>query len=168
MRDPKPIEGGRALLFERLTDESPRSPEGEARPFRVHEREELKESVRRELARLLNTRCSVPSHLLGARERTVLDYGIPDFSSLSALSGDDQNRLASIVAQTVAAFEPRLRDVRVRVERVRPEDRALVLRVEAALAVGTHAEPVSFPVLVRARTGGAEVSGNEGHEDEPA
>ncbi|PYS81579.1 MAG: type VI secretion system baseplate subunit TssE [Acidobacteria bacterium] len=168
MRDPKPIEGGRALLFERLTDESPRSLEGEARPFRVHEREELKESVRRELARLLNTRCSVPSHLLGSEERTVLDYGIPDFSALSALSGDDQNRLASIVAQTVAAFEPRLRDVRVRVERVRSDDRALVLRVEAALAVGTHAEPVSFPVLVRTKTGETEVSENEGHEDEPA
>lgn len=168
MRDPKPVEGGRALLFERLTDTEPRSLDEEARPFRVHGMDELKESVRRELARLLNTRCSVPSHLLGSEERTVLDYGIPDFSALSALSGDDRNRLASIVAQTVAAFEPRLRDVRVFVESVRAEDRALVLRVEAALAVGTHAEPVSFPVLVRTKTGDAEVSENEGHEVESA
>ena len=162
MRDPKPVEGGRALLFERLTDADPRSPMEEARPFRVHERQELKESVRRELARLLNTRCPVPSHLLGARERSVLDYGVPDFSSLSATSGDDQNRLTSMVAQTVAAFEPRLRGVRVIVEGVRPEDRALLLRVEAALAVGTHAEPVSFPVLIRTKTGEAEVSEDEG------
>ena len=35
-------------------------------------------------------------------------------------------------------------------------------------AVGTHAEPVSFPVLVRTKTGETEVSENEGHEDEPA
>jgi type VI secretion system protein ImpF len=159
MRDPKPVEGGRALLFERLTDESPR--EDEARPFRVHETEDLKESVRRELARLLNTRCSVSSRLLGARERSVLDYGIPDFSSLSALSGDDQNRLAVVVEQTVAAFEPRLKGVRVSVESVRSEDRALVLRVEAALVVGTHAEPVSFPVLVRSKTGDTEVGEEE-------
>ena len=161
MRDPKPVEGGRALLFERLTDES--SLGEEARPFRVHEADELKESVRRELARLLDTRCSVTSRLLGSRERSVLDYGIPDFSSLSALSGDDQNRLASMVEQTVAAFEPRLRDVRVRVESVRAEDRALVLRVEAALVVGAHAEPVSFPLLVRTKTGDTEVG-----EEEPA
>jgi type VI secretion system protein ImpF len=159
MRDPKPIEGGRALLFERLTDESP--PEEEARPFRVHESEDLKESVRRELVRLLNTRCSVPSHQLGERERSVLDYGIPDFSSLSALAGDDQKRLARIVAQTIAAFEPRLADVRVRVERLRTNDRALLLRVDAVLSVGTHAEPVSFPVLVQSKTGETEV-----HEDE--
>jgi type VI secretion system protein ImpF len=162
MRDPKPVEGGRALLFERLTDEDPLAREEEARPFRVHETDELKESVRRELSRLLNTRCSVPSSLLGARERSVLDYGIPDFSSLSALSGDDQNRLASVVEQTVAAFEPRLRGVRVSVESVRAEDRALVLRVEATLVVGAHAEPVSFPLLVRSKTGGAEVSEDEG------
>ena len=160
MRDPKPVEGGRALLFERLTDESPLGEE--ARPFRVHEVDELKESVRRELARLLNTRCPVSSRLLGARERSVLDYGVPDFSSLSALSGDDRNRLASMVEQTVAAFEPRLTGVRVRVESVRAEDRALLLSIEAALVVGTHAEPVSFPVLVRSKTGEAEVGEDEG------
>jgi type VI secretion system lysozyme-like protein len=163
MRDPKPVEGGRALLFERLTDEDPRSPAEEARPFRVHETRELKESVRRELARLLNTRCSVSTRQLGARTRSVLDYGIPDFSSLSALSGDDQNRLASLVEQTVAAFEPRLRDVRVSVAGVRPDDRALVLSIEATLVLGTHAEPVSFPLLVRSKTGEAEVG-----EEEPA
>jgi type VI secretion system lysozyme-like protein len=161
MRDPKPVEGGRALLFERLVDREPRSREEEAQPLRVHDVGELKESVRRELARLLNTRCSVPSHLLGAQERTVLDYGIPDFSSLSAQSGDDQNRLARIIAQAITAFEPRLRDVQVLVERLRANDRALLLRINAVLAVGMLAEPVSFPVLVRTKTGEAEV-----HEDD--
>jgi type VI secretion system lysozyme-like protein len=163
MRDPKPVEGGRALLFERLTDREPRSKEAEAQPFRVLDVGGLKESVRRELARLLNTRCSIPSHLLGAQERTVLDYGIPDFSSLSAHSGDDQNRLAAVVAATVTAFEPRLTDVRVRVEHVRQDDRALLLHLDAVLAVGTHTEPVAFSVNVHPKTGGAEV-----HEDEPA
>jgi type VI secretion system protein ImpF len=163
MRDPKPVEGGRALLFERLTDEDPLAREGEARPFRVHEIGELKESVRRELAHLLTTRCSVSSRTLGSRERSVLDYGIPDFSSLSALSGDDQNRLAATIEQTVAAFEPRLKDVRVRVQSVRADDRALVFSIEAMLVVGTHAEPVSFPLLVRTKTGEAEVG-----EEEPA
>jgi len=161
MRDPKPVAGGRALLFERLADAEPRSPEEEAQPFRVLDVRALKESVRRELSRLLNTRRHPRAG--GGGEMTVLDYGLPDFSSLSAGSGDDQRRLAAAVAAAVAAFEPRLRDVRVRVERVAGADRALALRVEAVLSVGLVAEPVSFPVLVRARTGEAEV-----HEDEPA
>lgn len=164
MRDPKPVEGGRALLFERLVDADPHSHEEEARPFRVLDVPALKESVRRELQRLLNTRRhGRPWKDDGGEEMTVLDYGIPDLSSLSASSGDDQNRLASTVAAAVSAFEPRLRGVRVSVERLRQEDRALLLRVEAQLAVGTVAEPVSFPVLVRGKSGEAQVD-----EDEPA
>ena len=162
MRDPKPVEGGRALLFERLSDSEPRSREEEAQPFRVHDVRALKESVRQELARLLNTRRHLRTEP-GGGGMTVLDYGLPDFSPLSASSGDDQNRLAAEVAAAVAAFEPRLSDVRVRVERLRGEDRALLLRVEGRLAVGTLAEPVSFPVLVRAKSGEALVD-----EDEPA
>jgi len=163
MRDPKPVAGGRALLFERLADDEPRSPEEEAQPFRVLDVRALRESVRAELSRLLNTRRH--GRRGGAADggaMTVLDYGLPDFSSLSAASGEDQRRLAAEVAAAVAAFEPRLRDVRVRVERVAGADRSLALRVEATLSVGLVAEPVSFPVLVRARTAEAEV-----HEDDP-
>ena len=165
MRDPKPVSGGRALLFERLVDADPRSgEEEEARPLRVHDVRALRLSVGRELGRLLNTRRHGRGGMDGGgEEMTVLDYGVPDFSALSAASGDDQKRLAETVAAAVAAFEPRLRDVRVHVERLRREDNALLLRVEARLVVGTLAEPVSFPVLMRGKSGEALVD-----EDEPA
>ncbi len=164
MRDPKPIEGGRALLFERLTDAEPRSREEEAQPFRVHDVRALKESVRRELRRLLNTRRHArPAPGAGGDGMTVLDYGLPDFSPLSASSGDDQNRLAAEVAAAVAAFEPRLSGVRVRVERPGGEERALRLHIEGRLTAGRLSEPVSFPVLVRVKSGEALVD-----EDEPA
>ena len=163
MRDPKPVRGGRALLFERLADSVPQTSWEEARPFRVHDVQALKVSVARELGRLLNTRRHGARPGGGGEEMTVLDYGVPDFSSLSAASGDDQRRLAETVAAAVAAFEPRLRGVCVRVERLRQEDHALLLRVEARLVVGTLAEPVSFPVLVRGKSGEAFVD-----EDEPA
>jgi type VI secretion system protein ImpF len=162
MRDPKPVEGGRALLFERLVDSEPRSREEEAQPFRILDVRALKESVRRELARLLNTRRHTRrGEQNDGEEMTVIDYGLPDFSSLSASSGDDQNRLAAVVAAAVTAFEPRLEGVRVHVERLRQEDRALLLRVEARLSIGTVAEPVSFPILVRAKSGEAEVDEDE-------
>jgi type VI secretion system lysozyme-like protein len=155
MRDPKKVEGGRALLFERLAGGDPRAAREGARPFRVHETAALKESVRRELVRLLNTRSSAG---LGARgEMSVLDYGVPDFTALSALSGDDRAKLSAAVAQSITAFEPRLRDVRVLVEGLRSNDRALILRLDALLVVGDHAEPVSFPLLVRAGAGEVEV-----------
>ncbi|HVF68442.1 MAG TPA: type VI secretion system baseplate subunit TssE [Pyrinomonadaceae bacterium] len=147
MRDPKKVEGGRALLFERLAGGEPRAAQEVARPFRVHETDSLKESVRRELVRLLNTRSSAGLDARG--ELSVLDYGLPDFGSLSALSGDDRSKLSALVAQAITAFEPRLRDVRVTAEGLRSDDRALILRLDATLVLGEHSEPVSFPLLAR-------------------
>ena len=81
----------------------------------------------------------------------MLDYGIPDFSALSARARrGPRETLPRSVAQSIAAFEPRLRDVRVLVEGLRSNDRVLMLRIDAMLVVGDHAEPVSFPLLVRA------------------
>jgi type VI secretion system protein ImpF len=122
--------------------------------------------VRRELGRLLNSRCSVPLHRIGEEERTVINYGIPDFSSLSPESSDDRKLLASIIGQTIAAFEPRLRNVRVNAEYFADaDDRRLHILVEADLVTdkvieirsypetGTTAEPVSFPLVMNSRTG---------------
>ncbi|HYY97116.1 MAG TPA: type VI secretion system baseplate subunit TssE, partial [Pyrinomonadaceae bacterium] len=119
----------------------------------------LKESVRRELARLLNTRSTAGLDARG--EMSVLDYGVPDFTALSALSGDDRLKLSAAVAQSIAAFEPRLRDVRVTAEGLRSNDRALILRLDAMLVVGEHSEPVSFPLLVRVGSGEVLVSEEE-------
>lgn len=162
MRDPKKVDGGRALLFERLVGpprQGGRDGEEGARPRRVHETPSLKESVRRELARLLNTRSTAP--IDGGGEMSVLDYGVPDFSPLSALSGDDRARLARAVARAIEAFEPRLRDVRVTPEGLRPDDRALILRLDALLVIGEYAEPVRFQMPVPAGPGRVEVGGEE-------
>ncbi len=114
MADSQNPGGAPALLFERLVDDEAHCLQ-ESPPFRVLSRQELWESVNRELGRLLNTRCPVPLHLLDEAERTVINYGVPDFTSLSPLNPDDRKLIASVIAQTITAFEPRLRNVRVRV-----------------------------------------------------
>ncbi len=87
MREPKPIAGARALLFDRLVDLHPEIRE-EERPFRILNRNQLKVSIRRELERLLNTRCSLSLERVGEEDRSVVNYGIPDFSSLSPSNAD--------------------------------------------------------------------------------
>jgi type VI secretion system protein ImpF len=153
MRDPRHVAGARALLFERLIDLEPEKREVEDEPFRVLGVAALRESVRRELEQLLNVRCSVPLRQLASTERSVINYGLPDFSSLSAASGDDQNLLVEIIRSTVAFFEPRLREVSVTVTRIAREERALSVTVGGVLAVGHVWEPISFPVYFK----GAEV-----------
>lgn len=159
MVQPKPIEGARALLFERLVD----VPDWQEReqPLRILNREQLKVSVRRELERLLNTRCSIPLHRLAEEERSVINYGIPDFSSLSPHNADDHALIASILGQTITAFEPRLRNVRVDVGAGFGAESALWLNINAELAVGMFAEPVSFPLTLNSKTGTAEMHDSE-------
>ena len=160
MPEPKPIEGARALLFDRLVDVPPEWDEHE-RPLRILNHEQLKASVRRELERLLNTRCSIPLHQLGEEERSVVNYGIPDFSSLSPRNADDHVLIASIVGQTITAFEPRLRQVRVEVGPVSGAQSSLSLNISAELTVGLFSEPVSFPVTLNSKSGTAEINDSQ-------
>ena len=148
----------RAPLFDRLTDLDPWSA-GEPRPLRTLGRAGLRESVRRELERLLNTRSSLPvDRLLERPELTVLDYGIPDLSAYSAGNDDDQRLLAAVVTRAVQAFEPRLREVRVAVLHLEDEQRTLRLRIDAVLLADEVAEPVSFPALMGLKSGRVEVA----------
>lgn len=151
-----------APLFDRLVDREPQVP-AEPRPLRTLDPRGLRESVRRELERMLNTRSSLPvDRLAGREDLTVLEYGIPDLSAFSAGNDDDQRLLMSLIARAVAAFEPRLRGVRVAFERLEDGQRSLLLRIDAELVAGEVAEPVSFPTLLGIKTGTVEVGGVAG------
>lgn len=145
----------RAPLFDRLVDLEPHRHR-EIRPQRTLDRRELKESVRRELARLIGTRCPVSAAEMEDRPRTVIDYGIPDFSSFSAARHDDRKRLAAAVREAIEAYEPRLREVEVIIE---PASGGFELsgRIEAVLVGDEVAEAVSFPTVFMDRMGAVEV-----------
>jgi type VI secretion system protein ImpF len=167
MKDHDNTGGARALLFERLVDEEPNRKEEQ--PFRVLSKRKLWESVRRELGQLLNTRCPVLLPLIGEEERTVINYGIPDFTALSPHSSVDRQLIAAIIGQTITAYEPRLRNVRVSVENFDEHERTLRITVDADLITdsviemhsypesSSSAEPVSFPIILNNRSGVLEV-----------
>jgi type VI secretion system lysozyme-like protein len=144
---PRIYSGARALLFERLVDFDPRMRR-EPQPFRTLTLPELRASVRREVERLLNTRCPYSAAELEGRDRTVLDYGMPDFSALSPQRAEDRQRLAEQITQAITAFEPRLRQVRVTVEPPTLPQRRLLAHIEAVLVVNAVTEPVAFPVVL--------------------
>jgi type VI secretion system lysozyme-like protein len=145
MSDPK-VEV-RTPLFERLVDLD-LTLRHELRPMRTLGRGGLKESVRRDLEMLLNTRTSLPASRLSLRDRSVIDYGIPDCSLYSPRSFDDRQRLAELIRRAVVAFEPRLTEVRVLVEATEGDVVSMDVRIEATLLTGTVREPVSFDTLL--------------------
>jgi type VI secretion system protein ImpF len=146
-RDSKSTEGTRALLFDRLTDLDP-SSEVEQQPLRVLTVTQMRDSVQRELERLLNTRSPTPSEELEKRDWTVLDWGLPDYSGWYTRSAPSQLRLAELIERSINAFEPRLIDPSVRVEPRDGSDRTLMVWIEGTIRIGTLLEPVSFPLAL--------------------
>ncbi|HWN43458.1 MAG TPA: type VI secretion system baseplate subunit TssE [Thermoanaerobaculia bacterium] len=148
----------RTPLFDRLVDRAPKLRH-EVRPARTLDRRGLRESVRRELERLLNTRCPFPAHRLADRPRSVIDYGLPELTGFSAHRIEDRDRLAELIRRAIEAFEPRLADVRVRLEPVPGDSLSLAGHIEAVFQGDSVTEPVSFHTVVETRSGKVEVHG---------
>lgn len=149
--------GARALLFERLFDDEPHVP-AEPRPLRHYDEAGLRESIQRELERLLNTRRGPkPPH--PAARGTVLAYGVPDRVVESASGVRDQERLVRDIEGAVQAFEPRLEEVVVTVAEVDPLAGSITVAIEGAVRLGRQRVSVHFPVVI----GGADDDG-EGAE----
>ncbi len=108
----------------------------------------LKASVRREVEWLLNTRCPVSVDRLEERERTTIDYGLPDFSGKYTWDFAHQRELARFIGQTISAFEPRLQDVEVTVAPLPYRHDGFRVAIAARLVVGEVVEPLSFPVVI--------------------
>ena len=144
----RPEDNVRAALFDRLIDLDPKVPR-EPRPFRTMNVKELYKSVLEELNRLLNSKCPLTFDELENRERTAVDYGVPDFSAFNPQSLDDQRALAKNIKNTIKAYEHRLENVRVKTEKFFHNEKALLVKIEGVLAFETVREPVSFPLVIK-------------------
>jgi type VI secretion system protein ImpF len=155
MGEPRFVPGAPAPLFERLTDLEPATG-AEKQPQRMLTPAAFRQSIARELDRLLNTRAPVAAQELEARERSTVDYGIPDLSLFGQHDFDSETRLAEMVRDAVAVFEPRLLRPKVRIERAQRRQGALIVRVDGEIHIGTMIEPISFAISVQ---GGGESYG---------
>jgi type VI secretion system protein ImpF len=146
----------RMPLFDRLVDRD-HHLRHELRPMRTLDRRGVKESVRRELEQLFNTRCPVPAHHLAGRVRSVIDYGIPDFSTFSARNHDDRQRIAEILRAAIEIYEPRLAQVHVSVDQKKGDDSILLGVIEGVLVTENVPEPVSFTTVLQTKEGSVAV-----------
>jgi type VI secretion system protein ImpF len=155
MSGPKAVVGARPPLFDRLSDNDPSTP-SEPHPFRMLDAPGLRASVAVELERLLNTRLSVPIEKLLARERSTIDYGIPDLSHYWPHDSDGISDLERQIEQAITVFEPRLLAPRARVVRAPEQRDAIIVEVAGRLAMGTIMEPVAFVLPTGRWMGGAD------------
>jgi type VI secretion system protein ImpF len=153
---PQKLEGLRVPLFDRLVDTAPHAPNLPPSPVRMQQRAALFASMARDISRLLNTRRGSGT-VLNPATATVLEYGIPSFSHLSAASATDRRLFTETIRAAVSFFEPRAREVAVTLEPDPDRPAALLGYLHCKTRLGQYLEPVSFPLVVRGREGTVEV-----------
>ncbi|RDK00747.1 type VI secretion system baseplate subunit TssE [Paraburkholderia lacunae] len=122
-------------LFERLVEDADAWLPGE---------DSLRQSIARELMRLLNTRSHLTMEAFAHSDGTVTDYGVPDFSERSLRSGEDRDAIAAAVSRAIRLFEPRLVSVNVSFSFPPGREQYPVLSIAGRLNVGQSVEHVSF------------------------
>lgn len=119
----------------------------------------LKQSVRRDLEWLLNTRqlaTGVPPELKEVND-SVIAFGLPDFTALSIDNADDQKLIKREIEEAVRRFEQRLESVVVSIEPVEPTERVLRFRIDARLKIDPAPEPITFDTVLQLGSGEYEV-----------
>lgn len=139
-----------ASVLDRLLDDRP-DEKLEAPASRQTNMRILKQSVRRDLEWLLNTRLNataIPEDL-PELNRSLASYGLPDFSAWNVRGGGDQEQLRTTIEEAVARFEPRLEGVVVTLETMSDVDRTVKFRIDARLRVEPAPEPVTFDSVLQ-------------------
>jgi predicted component of type VI protein secretion system len=96
----------------------------------------------------LNTRVPFDIDTLEARERTTIDYGLPDLSAFPLGNSEAMSRLARHISRTIAVYEPRLCVRDVILDRPAGLERAVVARVIGDIKIGAVIDPVTFAIGV--------------------
>lgn len=144
-------------VLDRLIDAEPEAP-SEPEASRAGSLGRLKLSVRRDLQALFNTRRGNPDPPSGGElQSSLINYGLPDFSSASIVSALDRNQIRRALETAVARFEPRLRDVVVTLMPTPATERALHFRIDARLRVEPAPEPVVFDTVLHIHSGEYEI-----------
>lgn len=107
----------------------------------------LKQSLRRDLEALLNTRRR-PGSLgddLPELARSSVRFGIPDFVAVNMAAQERQAAFGRTLERVIRDYEPRLAGVAVTLlPPPRGQDRTLCFRIEAMIRVEPAPEPIIF------------------------
>jgi type VI secretion system protein ImpF len=131
-------------LFERLAADDPANNVGVR--F-LYSPEQARESVAGDLEALMNSRAAMPPESLRdfpLAQASVLNFGIPDFSSMSLLSGLDRDRLCKGIASAVEQQDGRLRLVSVALDDEQQTIGRLSFTITAVLTLSGVAQSVRF------------------------
>lgn len=136
-------------LLDRLIDDEQDLLNDVEKPYSVL-LADIKNSIRRDLECLLNTRL----HRKPSPEKytelstSVVNYGLPDFSFVQLSSDEGKEELRLQVQTLIEKYEPRFRQVHVELAQIGEDyERTLYMKISAVLLI----EPDPIPLLFDSR-----------------
>lgn len=136
----------RPSVLDRLIDNDPESST-EADPDQYQKLKNLRNSVRRDLENLLNTRYRViePGDEFTEVKSSLLNYGLPDLATVNIFDTRKKKEFINYLEQILIEFEPRFKSVKVNyMENTDSLDRTLRFRIDAILYADPSPEVVVF------------------------
>lgn len=132
-------------ILDRLIDHEP-GVSSETVQHRLTDITAIKQSVIRDMENLLNTRREIFPVPEEFREvnNSLFMYGLPDFSSLNPRSPQVKQMLRRDIEQTIARFEPRLKNIKVQLEMSDKMEQKIRFRISGILHMEPLVEPVTF------------------------
>ena len=111
----------------------------------------IRESIRRDMENLFNTRYCVvsPPAEYENLDDSVLNYGLPDLSTINMTTFDNRNDFCRKMEKTILKFESRIKTVKVKTDTVLDNENPTIhFRVEATLNVNPLQELIIFESML--------------------
>lgn len=142
-----------ASLLDRLSDDMPDIVLEPSSAWR-YSLDQYKKAVARDLEWLLNSRVSMTVDIdrWTALKKSLVTYGLPDFSGCSAANESDKKAIGERIHHALTIFEPRLRQVVVHLASDTRTGTQFNFRIEALLSVSNIPEAVIFDAVLEVST----------------
>ena len=140
-------------LLDRLIDAAPLARTEPTRP--ALSLDQLKDSVARDVESLLNARHGSARDTLDRFtnvRHSIAAFGLDDFAAMSMASINDRAAICRSIERAIADHEPRLRTIRVELDRRDTATQKLRFSIRALLVVHPLQEPVNFDAVLQTTT----------------
>lgn len=144
----------RPSILDRLLDDDPHN-QTEQDPGQHQLIKQLRNSVRRDLESLLNTRYHVtkPPDALYEVEKSLLNYGLPDLATINITDANKRDEFTAKLQSTLIEYEPRFKSVKVSyIDNKDDTDRTIRFRIDAVIYADPLPQVVVFDSILESVT----------------
>lgn len=144
----------RPSILDRLLDDEPHN-QTELDPGQHQLIKQLRNSVRRDLEFLLNTRYYLiqPPDEFKEVDKSLLNYGLPDLATINISDAKKRDEFTANLQKTLVEYEPRFKTVKVSyIDNKDETDRTLRFRIDAVIYADPLPQVVVFDSILESVT----------------